>query len=41
MLLSGIYQVFSLERPYIAAEHKEEVLAAQREFLTRPRWLKI
>jgi AcrR family transcriptional regulator len=41
MLLSGIYQVFSLERPYITAEHKEEVLAAQREFLTRPTWLKI
>ena len=41
MLLSGIYQVFSLERPYITKEHKDEVLAAQREFLTRPAWLKI
>jgi hypothetical protein len=30
-----------LERPYITKEHKDEVLAAQREFLTRPAWLKI
>lgn len=41
MLFSGIYQVFSLERPYLTDEHREEVMAAQREFLKRPAWLKV
>lgn len=41
MLLSGIYQVFSLEKPYLTDEHREEVLAVQREFISRPTWLKV
>lgn len=40
MLQGGIYQVFSLERPYLTPEHRESVQALQEEFIPRPDWMK-
>ncbi len=40
MLQGGIYQVFSLERPYLTPEHRDDVLALQQAFIPRPDWLK-
>ena len=39
MLKGGIYQVFSLERPYLTPEHRDDVLALQRAFIPRPDWM--
>ena len=39
MLRGGIYQVFSLERPYLTEEHRASVEELQRQFIPRPSWL--
>ncbi|MEK9711723.1 MAG: TetR/AcrR family transcriptional regulator, partial [Thalassolituus sp.] len=39
MLRGGIYQVFSLERPYLTEEHRSSVEELQRQFIPRPSWL--
>ena len=39
MLQGGIYQVFSLERPYLTPDHRDDVLALQRAFIPRPDWM--
>ena len=41
MLSGGIYQVFSLERPYLTDEHRSAVMELQRQFIPRPSWLDI
>jgi AcrR family transcriptional regulator len=38
MLKGGIYQIFCLERPYLTAEHKDEMLALQQSFIPQPDW---
>ena len=39
MLRGGIYQVFSLERPYLTEEHRASEEELQRQFIPRPSWL--
>ncbi|WP_300426094.1 TetR/AcrR family transcriptional regulator [uncultured Thalassolituus sp.] len=41
MLRGGIYQVFSLERPYLTEAHRDSVQELQRQFIPRPSWLGI
>ena len=38
MLKGGIYQIFCLERPYLSAEYREEMLALQQAFIPPPDW---
>ncbi len=39
LLQGGIYQVFVCTRPYIVAEHREEITALQKMFMPKPKWL--
>lgn len=39
LLYGGIYQIFSLERPYLTDAYREPMLQLQRQFAPRPAWL--
>ncbi|WP_419812102.1 TetR/AcrR family transcriptional regulator [Bacterioplanoides sp.] len=39
MLLAGIHQVFTLERPYLTDEYREQVIALQHAESPKPDWL--
>lgn len=39
LLQGGIYQIYTLERPYIAAPYREAMDDIQRRFMPRPSWL--
>lgn len=39
LLRGGIYQVFTLERPYLTDEYREAMNQLQQQFVPRPQWL--
>ncbi|MAD45408.1 MAG: TetR family transcriptional regulator [Oceanospirillaceae bacterium] len=39
LLQGGIYQVFTLERPYLTDEYRDEMIALQQRYMPRPSWL--
>lgn len=39
LLQGGIYQVFTLERPYLTDEYREVMNELQRQYMPRPAWL--
>ena len=39
MLWGGIYQVFTLERPYLTDEYREQIEELQQQLSPKPDWL--
>jgi len=41
LLQGGIYQIFTLERPYLTDKYRAEMIALQQRYMPRPSWLRL